>query len=321
MVGTCCAPNGDAPFSRQCPTCPQRPMQLASALAPRTVGRASAASTQSVTEYLDDGSVTCPWRSARWRAVDMAATLTSGLEDLARPLRPVGERQGDNLIVPREFNLRVAASATAHANPTGQKPRCPGGTRTFSRMTRGPLTPPTVLYRILGTIEYDDESRGSPMAAMRRAHKGAFGRLAGRRRRQQRAAAAAARAAASCGRGKPVREAERRARRRDEAERPLSWRGAGGGGQQGGGQGTARDDDDAGLLMLAARWWKAAGDVERACLAGWPHARVESAALLRRRPRTEYEIGYFFCWYSVGPFFQRESLPAPGPPSWAGPRR
>lgn len=36
-----------------------------------------------------------------------------------------------------------------------------GTKRTFSRMTSGPLTPPTVLYRILGTTEYG--SRGSAM--------------------------------------------------------------------------------------------------------------------------------------------------------------
>lgn len=34
-------------------------------------------------------------------------------------------------------------------------------------MTNGPLTPPTVLYRIRGTTEYDDDSRGSPMMAQK----------------------------------------------------------------------------------------------------------------------------------------------------------
>ena len=38
--------------------------------------------------------------------------------------------------------------------------------RTFSRITSGPLTPPTVLYRILGMTEYDDDSRGSDMATV-----------------------------------------------------------------------------------------------------------------------------------------------------------
>lgn len=32
-------------------------------------------------------------------------------------------------------------------------------------MTKGPLTPPIVLYRILGVTLYDDDSRGSPMTA------------------------------------------------------------------------------------------------------------------------------------------------------------
>ena len=32
-------------------------------------------------------------------------------------------------------------------------------------MTKGPLTPPIVLYLILGVTLYDDDSRGSPMIA------------------------------------------------------------------------------------------------------------------------------------------------------------
>jgi hypothetical protein len=36
---------------------------------------------------------------------------------------------------------------------------------TFSKITRGPLTPPMVLYLILGVTLYDDDSLGSPMVA------------------------------------------------------------------------------------------------------------------------------------------------------------
>jgi hypothetical protein len=36
-------------------------------------------------------------------------------------------------------------------------------TLTLSKITKGPLTPPIVLYRILGVTLNDDDSRGSPM--------------------------------------------------------------------------------------------------------------------------------------------------------------
>lgn len=136
---------------------------------------------------------------------------TSSLKDLARSLRPIGKRQRHNLGVSREFDLEAIASAPRRRHQMARE----AFSCTFSRMTSGPLTPPTVLYRIRGTTEYDDESRGSPM--MKRARKrwqpegrtrSTGGREQGRRR-----------GAKGAGKGPAAGLTERREERRGGEER------------------------------------------------------------------------------------------------------
>lgn len=87
-----------------------------------------------------------------------AATLTSSFQNLTRALSAIGKSECHDLIVSREFDLFCCQPASSKPVRFGRwRPR------TLSRMTRGPLTPPTVLYRILGMTEYDEDSRGSAM--------------------------------------------------------------------------------------------------------------------------------------------------------------
>lgn len=78
---------------------------------------------------------------------------TSGFEHLTGPLCSIGESECDDLVEPREFDLigaqyrqycLIVMPVSAVAETT---------LLTLSRMTSGPLTPPTVLYRIRGTME------------------------------------------------------------------------------------------------------------------------------------------------------------------------
>lgn len=60
-------------------------------------------------------------------------------------------------------NLTFAETSASHSKPTNTT--LPISRLTFSRITRGPLTPPMVLYRIRGVTLNDDDSLGSPMIA------------------------------------------------------------------------------------------------------------------------------------------------------------
>jgi hypothetical protein len=82
---------------------------------------------------------------------------TSSFQHLTGPLCAIGQSQTNNLIVSREFDLEPRKH-----NPTVVLVFI---RLTFSKMTKGPLIPPMVLYLILGVTLYDDDSLGSPMVA------------------------------------------------------------------------------------------------------------------------------------------------------------
>lgn len=82
---------------------------------------------------------------------------TSRLQHLPTALRAIGQRQRHNLIEPREFDLEATLVLSKLPFLT-LTISCPQTTLTFSRMTKGPLTPPIVLYRMRGCT---DIMRGS----------------------------------------------------------------------------------------------------------------------------------------------------------------
>lgn len=85
---------------------------------------------------------------------------TSCFKDLTRSLAAIGQRQGHDLVESREFDLCFLVSAHAPSYLLLISRRL-----TLSKMTRGPLTPPMVLYRMRGVT---DIMRGStsPSLAM-----------------------------------------------------------------------------------------------------------------------------------------------------------
>lgn len=109
-----------------------------------------------VVMYLDDGSVSYHMYQPL-RPLSQRGELTSSFEDLTRALRAIRQRQGHNLVVPGEFDLSTNCVSFACFCSA------PTTLRTLSRMTNGPLTPPIVLYRILGVTEI---MRGSMMSGM-----------------------------------------------------------------------------------------------------------------------------------------------------------
>jgi hypothetical protein len=110
--------------------------------------------------YLHNSTVSyCPDISVQFASPPLPYQHTSGLQDLTGSLRAIRQRQGNNLIVSWEFNLFDHSISSFLPIPHLR-------IRTFSKMTKGPLTPPMVLYRILGVTLYDDDSRGSPMTAV-----------------------------------------------------------------------------------------------------------------------------------------------------------
>lgn len=74
----------------------------------------------------------------------MLESRTSCLQHLTGSLGAIGKSQADDLVVSREFDL----STTRQFIPTRS-----AYPLTASQMTRGPLTPPIVLYFSLGLIE------------------------------------------------------------------------------------------------------------------------------------------------------------------------
>lgn len=99
-----------------------------------------------------------PHTSAHLGHLPLVYPLTSSFQHLSRSLGAIRQCQSNNLIVSWEFNLYPAPISLPMICQCNM-------TLTFSKMTRGPLTPPMVLYRILGVMLYDDDSRGSPMFA------------------------------------------------------------------------------------------------------------------------------------------------------------
>lgn len=73
-------------------------------------------------------------------------TLTPSFQHLTGSYGAIGKCEGDDLVVSRIFDL---CDVLASARWSGKYPDA----LTFSRMTSGPLTPPTVLYLILGVTE------------------------------------------------------------------------------------------------------------------------------------------------------------------------
>ena len=109
--------------------------------------------------YLNNSTTSySPHTSAHFIHLPLIYVLTSSFKHLSRSLGAIRQSQRNNLIVSWEFDLCTAPIRCLFV--------CGWHTMlTFSKMTKGPLTPPMVLYRILGVTRYDDDSRGSPMIA------------------------------------------------------------------------------------------------------------------------------------------------------------
>lgn len=139
------------PSERQCQMCPRRPASGLGSCATANVA---------VVRYLDDGAVTCVLVSASASASACWAgrgQLTSSFEDLSRALGAIGQRKRDNLIEAGEFDLSTKCVSLCRAALELI------WLRTLSRMTRGPLMPPMVLYRTRG---WTDIMRGSRVAML-----------------------------------------------------------------------------------------------------------------------------------------------------------
>lgn len=94
-------------------------------------------------KYLDNGSITCGSWSACLKHLnkgDPGTVLTSSFEDLTRSLRAIGEGEGDDLVVSGVFDLSLLDRGWHSRRWMAGR-----DVLTFSTMTSGPLTPPTVL--------------------------------------------------------------------------------------------------------------------------------------------------------------------------------
>ena len=112
--------------------------------------------------YLHNSSVSC----------NMSASNPSYMPFHSKSHSPLASRTCPDLCVPSAsvkltISLYLGNLTYTEDNHQPLPPRSQLGVRhTLSRITSGPLTPPMVLYLILGVMLYDDDSRGSDMVAI-----------------------------------------------------------------------------------------------------------------------------------------------------------
>ena len=96
--------------------------------------------------YLYNGPIACACNYQLLKTIKIRYHIhsTFGFQHLSRSLRSVGKCQGNNLIKPWEFDLEVIKISILQLEESFI------WRHTLSSMTRGPFTPPIVLYRILG---------------------------------------------------------------------------------------------------------------------------------------------------------------------------